>query len=90
MLEGVHVVLDVLVVVVGVDEVVVLVAEDVGRGDVAAREEDLGWVLHLEDLLGVVVEQASLLVAEIDADALVAFDADGVVDAYGAVVGGDG
>ena len=82
MLEGVHIVLHVLVVVVGVGEEVVVVRKDVGRCDVAFGQEYFAWLFDFEHLFGVVVDEASLLVAQVDRYVAVAFDADGVVDAH--------
>ena len=53
------------------------------------RQEELCRVFDLEDFLGVVVQQTSLLIAQVDADIAVAFDSHRPVDAHAAVVGGD-
>ena len=73
MLESVHIVLHILVVVVGVGKKVVAVAEDIGRRDVAAGQEYLGGILYFKHLLGVIVQQSALLIAQIDTDAGIPF-----------------
>ena len=89
MLESVHIVLNILIVVVGVGEKVVAMAEDIRRGDVTAGKEDFGRVFDFENLLGIVVEQTSLFVAQVYTDTGIALDPDRVVDANGTVVCGD-
>ena len=54
MLERVLVILDVVVVVVGIGEEVVLLSEDVGRADVGTGQAGTKRILYLEDLLLVV------------------------------------
>ena len=89
MLEGVAVVGDVVVVVVGVGEEVVAPGEDVGCADVGLGKEHAAWLLDFIDLLGIVGKALAQLVAEIGVDGAVAHDLYGIADADAAVVGGD-
>ena len=89
MLESVHIVLNILIVVVGVGEKVVAMAEDIRRGDVTPGKEDFGRVFDFENLLGIVVEQTPLFVTQVYTDTGIALDPNRVVDTHRAVVCGD-
>ena len=87
MLEGVFVIADVVVVVVGVGEEVVVLGEDVCGADVWRWQVGCFWGLELVDLFGVVAEVFAELVAQVGVGVFVAYDFDGIVNTYGAVVG---
>jgi len=88
-LEGVAVVGDVVVVVVGVGEEAVATGEDIARGEVGGGEECALGIGDLEDLLGVVVQVLAELVAQVGVGVLVALDAHGVLAPDATVVGGE-
>ena len=89
MLEGVAVVADVVVVVVGVGEETVATREDIACGEVGGGEERALGIGNLEDLLGVVVQVLAEFVAQVGVGILVALDAHGALTTDAAVVGGE-
>ena len=88
MLEGVAVVLDVVVVVVGVGKEVLVLGEDVGRADVGGWQACLAGVADFVDLLGIVGKVLAQFVAQVGVGVLVAHHFHGVVGTHGTVVGG--
>ena len=54
MLEGVLVILDVIVIVIGIGEEVLAEGKDVGRAEVGCGEAGTVGVAYLEDFLGIV------------------------------------
>lgn len=89
MLECSVVILNVVIVVVGVGKEVAIVSEDICRGDVGRwKPENLG-PLDFVDLARVVVEVFAHFVTQVGVGVFVTYHLDGVVDADGAVVGGE-
>src|SRR5690606_32586155 len=88
-LEGVAIEVHEVVVIVGVDEVEVLLGEDKRAAHIGAWQEALGGVLDGEDILGLVGEVAPVLVAQVGVGVAVADHLAGLGHAHGAVVGGD-
>jgi len=87
-LEGIFVILDVVVVVVGIGKKVVLHGEDVGRADVGTRQTCPKRFLYLEDLLLIVREVLSQFVSQIRVRVAISDDFDRIVASDATVVGG--
>ena len=89
MLEGVFVVLHIMVVVVGIGKEVVVHCEDVAGGDIWRGEPEAFGAFYFIHLSVVVAEVFAELVAQVGVGVFVAYDFDGIVNTYGAVVGSD-
>ena len=88
-LEGVLVVVDVVVIIVGIGEEIVVLSKDVGCADIRRRQGGSLGCFQLKDLLGVVAEILAQFVTQIGVCVLVTNHLDGVVHTDRAVVGGD-
>ena len=89
MLKCVVVVLNVVVVVVGVGQEVMIQGKHIGRAHVGAGQAIALRLEYLINLLGVVTQVLAQLVAQVGIGVLVADNLDGIVHADGAMVGGD-
>ena len=89
MLEGVAVVGDIIIVVVGIGEEVVARSKDVARRQVGRGQEGLGGVLDDKEVLGVIGQILAQLVAQIGIGVAVADNLDGIGSPNATVVGGD-
>ena len=89
MLEGITIVGDVIVVVVGIGEEVVTRGKDVAGGEVGCRQMGLGGVFDDEEVLGVVCQVLTELIAQVGVRVTVADNLHGVGSTDAAVVGGD-
>ncbi|MEY4316077.1 MAG: hypothetical protein RI977_1454 [Bacteroidota bacterium] len=86
MLEGVFIVVDVVVVVVGVSEEIVFRSKYKARSQVLQGQEYIMGFLHLKHFFGIVGYVFALLVAKVGVHVFIAHNLDGVFYANTAVV----
>ena len=90
MLEGVAIVGDIVIVIVGIGEKVVACGEDIAGRQIGGWQLCAMGILDDEEVLvGIVAQILAQLVAQVGVGVAVAYNLHGVVGTDGAVVGGD-
>ena len=89
MLEGVFVVTDIVIIVVGIGEEGVAGGKDICRAYIGCGEMSLARVFDFIDFLGIIVEVLTQLIAQVGIGVAVTDNLHGAVGSDGAVVGGE-
>ena len=87
MLEGITVVGDIIIIVVGIGEERVACGKHITRGEVRSRQQSLAWFFDGEQALVVITQILAEFIAQVGIRVSVANDLDGLCTADAAVVG---
>ena len=89
MLEGVAIVADVVVVVVGIGEEVIACSKYIGSRYVGGRQHGFARLLDDEEVFRVVGQILAQLIAQVGVGVAVANNLDGIVGTYRTMIGSD-